>query len=369
MSAALEALDGRRLVLVCGSGGVGKTTTSAALGLACAHAGLRVHVITVDPARRLADALGLERITAAESTVETGGPGSLSIAMLDTKAGWDELVRRHARDRASADRILANPLYDNITSRFVNSHDYIAMERLHDLGRDPRFDVVIVDTPPSRNALDLLDAPVRMREFFGGRLLRWLTLPYRSRALTLASRPFLKIADSLLGARFLGDIAEFFTLLQSMESGFVQRARAVEDTLRSEATGFVVVTDAEPAAGEEALFLSRELRRRGMTPSLVVVNKVVPDPGPPVPLDDHPAVVRSAVEAGVGDEPGVTVLLGEMTGVLSRMRGTVAAQSTVIDGFVREGMPVARTPLVGFDGADGSRGQAVFAIASVLAGS
>ncbi len=116
------------------------------------------------------------------------------------------------------------------------------------------------------------------------------------------------------------------------------------------------------------MFLSRELRRRGMTPSLVVVNKVLPDPGPPVPLDDHPAVLRSAIQSGVGDPTEVTALLGEMSGVLSRMRGTVAAQSTVIERFAREGMPVARVPLVGFDESDGSRGHGVHAIASVLAG-
>jgi hypothetical protein len=123
--------------------------------------------------------------------------------MLDTKAGWDSLIRRHARDAKSAERVLRNPLYDNITARFVNSHDYIAMEQINELASSPDFDLVVIDTPPSRNALDLLDAPRRMREFFGGRLLQWLTLPYRSRLLTLASKPFLQIADRLLGAQFL----------------------------------------------------------------------------------------------------------------------------------------------------------------------
>ena len=278
-------MDGARLVLVCGSGGTGKTTTAAGLGLAAARSGRRVLVITVDPARRLAQALGIDASAGSSGfsgnaehdvddvSVRASG-GRLVVTMLDTKAGWDDLVRRHAPDPASAERVLANSLYTNITARFVNSHDYIAMERLHDLGRDDRFDLVVVDTPPSRNALDLLDAPRRMREFFSGRLLRWITLPYRSRALTLASKPFLQIADRLLGARFLTQIAEFFTLLQAMEPGFVRRASAVESTLRDPSTRCVVVSAPEPASATETEFLVAELVRRGMHAALVVVNKV-----------------------------------------------------------------------------------------------
>ena len=159
--------------------------------------------------------------------------GELWVAMLDTKAGWDELIRRHAPDAKLRDTVLANPLYQNITGRFVHSHDYIAMERLHELHASGRYDLVIIDTPPSRNALDLLDAPGRMREFFGSRLLRWLTVPYRSRLFTMASKPFYQVADRVLGSRFLQDIAEFFVLFQTMEKGFVARAKEVERLLRS----------------------------------------------------------------------------------------------------------------------------------------
>ena len=172
--------------------------------------------------------------------------------MLDTKAGWDELVRRHAPDAATRDAILANPLYQNITGRFVHSHDYIAMERLHELHASGRYDLVIVDTPPSRNALDFLDAPARMAEFFGSRLLRWLTVPYRSRLFTAASKPFYQVADRVLGSQFLQDIAEFFILFQSMETGFVARAREVEQLLVDPRTTFVVVTTLEAAPSHEA---------------------------------------------------------------------------------------------------------------------
>ena len=282
MTRALSVIGAARLVLVCGSGGTGKTTTAAGLGLAAAREGRQVLVITVDPARRLAQALDIDALGNAEHVVDDAAAraagGSLTVTMLDTKAGWDDLVRRNAPDAASAERVLANPLYANITARFVNSHDYIAMERLHDLGRDERFDLVVVDTPPSRNALDLLDAPRRMREFFSGRLLRWLTLPYRSRALTLASKPFLQIADRLLGARFLTQIAEFFTLLQALEPGFITRASAVEATLRTDTTQCVVVSAPEPASATEAEYLIAEIARRHMHAALVVVNKVVHAP-------------------------------------------------------------------------------------------
>ena len=233
-------LAAKEMVLVCGSGGVGKTTIAAAMAVqAAVEIGGRVLVLTVDPARRLADALGVgalgneARLVPAEafaaSKVEPRG--ELWAAMLDTKAGWDELIRRHAPDAKVRESVLANPLYQNITSRFVHSHDYLAMDQLHELHASGRFDLIIVDTPPSRNALDILDAPGRMKEFFGSRLLKWLTLPYRSRLFTAASRPFYQVADRVLGSRFLQDIAEFFILFQAMEPGFVAHARDVERVL------------------------------------------------------------------------------------------------------------------------------------------
>ena len=143
--------------------------------------------------------------------------GELWAAMLDTKAGWDDLIRRHAPDAGVRESVLTNPLYQNITSRFVHSHDYLAMEQLHEVHASGTYDLVVVDTPPSRNALDVLDAPSRMVDFFGSRLLRWLTVPYRSRLFNVASKPFYQVADRVLGSRFLQDIAEFFILFQAME--------------------------------------------------------------------------------------------------------------------------------------------------------
>jgi anion-transporting ArsA/GET3 family ATPase len=278
-------LASKEMVLVTGSGGVGKTTVAAALGVSAAvHQGGRTLVLTVDPARRLADALGVgalgnraSRVPASAFAAAGVEPrGELWAAMLDTKAGWDELIRRHAPDAQVRDAVLANPLYQNITSRFVHSHDYLAMEQLHELHSSGEYDLVVVDTPPSRNALDVLDAPSRMIEFFGSRLLRWLTVPYRSRLFTIASRPFYQIADRVLGSRFLRDIADFFVLFQAMEKGFVARAREVEALLGDPRTTFLVVTTLETAPAHEAAFLARELLSRDYHLGAIVANRVLP---------------------------------------------------------------------------------------------
>ena len=290
-------LDSKQVVIACGPGGVGKTTTTAALGAALAAGEeCRVLVLTVDPARRLAEALGLTslgndaRRIPLEPIAPRGRPrGELWAAMLDTQQSWDHLVERHSPDPASAARILANPLYRNITGRFARSHEYIAMERLYELHAEGRYDLVVVDTPPSRDALDFLDAPERMAEFFSSRLLRWLVAPSRSRLVELASRPFYQVADRILGTQFLEDVAEFFLLFQSMYDGFVARARGVSALLRDRSTTFMVVTTLEHAPAQEALRLAEELDRRHLELGLVVANKALPHlyEGPGVEVADE----------------------------------------------------------------------------------
>jgi anion-transporting ArsA/GET3 family ATPase len=280
-----QLLASREIVVTCGSGGVGKTTTAAAAAaMAAAQLGGKVLVLTVDPARRLATALGLEQF----GNVETRVPdelfvaagveprGELWAAMLDTKQSWDELVQTHAPDAETRDAILANPLYQNITGKFIQSHDYIAMERLYEIHSSGRYDLIVVDTPPTRNALDFLEAPERMADFFSSRLLRWLIAPYRSRLYNAASKPFYSIADRILGSQFLGDIAEFFILFQTMYDGFVERAEAVTRTLADRRTTFVVVTTLDPAPVREADFFIDALADRGFDLGAVVLNKVLP---------------------------------------------------------------------------------------------
>jgi anion-transporting ArsA/GET3 family ATPase len=283
----------KSIAIFCGPGGVGKTSVAAAsAALAASRLGGKVLVVTVDPARRLADALGLatlgnleravpaDRLKAAGLEVRDAG---LWAAMLDTKQSWDDLVLRHARDEETAYRILENRLYHNLTSRFVQSHDYIAMERLHEIHAEGGYDLIVVDTPPTRNALDFLEAPERMADFFGSRLLRWLTTPYRvggkrgARMINLASRPFYQVADRLLGGKFLEDIAEFFLNFQTMYDGFVQRARSVEALLHDRRTTFVVVSTLETAPLREAEFFISELSARKLHLGAVVLNKTLPD--------------------------------------------------------------------------------------------
>ena len=282
----------KEIVVFCGSGGVGKTSVAAAAGLTAAtKLGGKVLVLTIDPAKRLASALGLEgfgnleKQVPAEALKEAGlePRGELWAAMLDTKRSWDDLVLRHAPDEETAYRILENRLYTNITGRFVQSHDYIAMERLFDLHSTGAYDLIVVDTPPTRNALDFLDAPQRMAEFFGGRLLRWLTMPYRvggkrgARMLNMASRPFYQVADRILGSQFLQDIGEFFVNFQSMYDGFAQRAQAVEALLHDRRTTFGVVTTLEGAPLREAEFFCEQLIARKYHLGALVLNKTLPD--------------------------------------------------------------------------------------------
>ncbi|MGE0305190.1 MAG: ArsA family ATPase, partial [Acidimicrobiia bacterium] len=192
-------LAAKEIAVTCGSGGVGKTTTAAALGVMMAlRTESRVLVLTVDPARRLATALGLESVGNRATRIAPGvfaeagiePRGELHVAMLDTKQGWDDLINRHAPNDKVRQQILGNSIYASISGRFVQSHDYIAAERLYDLHSSGDYDLIVIDTPPSRHALDILDAPAHMTEFFGSRLLRWLTVPSRNRVLTVASKPF-----------------------------------------------------------------------------------------------------------------------------------------------------------------------------------
>ena len=301
--ASLDSLlAAKSIAIFCGPGGVGKTSVAAAsAAVAASRLGGKVLVVTVDPARRLADALGLstlgnlerpvpaDRLKAAGLEVRHPGPGTnnrtpgLWAAMLDTKQSWDDLVLRHARDEETAYRILENRLYHNLTARFIQSHDYIAMERLHEIHAEGGYDLIVVDTPPTRNALDFLEAPERMADFFGSRLLRWLTTPYRvggkrgARMINLASRPFYQVADRLLGGKFLEDIAEFFLNFQTMYDGFVERARSVEALLHDRRTTFVVVSTLETAPLREAEFFIAELSARKLHLGAVVLNKTLPD--------------------------------------------------------------------------------------------
>jgi anion-transporting ArsA/GET3 family ATPase len=315
-------LADREIIVCAGSGGVGKTTISAALGVAIvAEFDKRVLVLTVDPARRLATALGLEALgnQATRVALPTDARGELWAAMLDMKLSWDDLVRRHAPDAPTRDAILANPLYRNITTSFVQGHDYVAMERLYELHVSGEWDLIVLDTPPSRHAVDFLDAPERMADFFSSRFLRLLIAPYRSRFVNAASRPFYTLADRLLGSAFLQDIADFFILFQSMYAGFVERAHAVERVLHDRRTSFTVVTTLEPGPTGEADFLLAALGDRKLHVGGVVLNKVLPpgflDAGAEAAaaiLEGEARRVGAALPASLGPRPQLERVLGEL---------------------------------------------------------
>ena len=295
--------------------------------MAATHLGGKVLVLTVDPAKRLATALGLEEF----GNIETRVPpelftaagveprGELWAAMLDTKESWDALVRTHAPDDKTREAILANPLYQNIAGKFVQSHDYIAMERLYEIHSSGRYDLIIVDTPPTRNAIDFLEAPERMADFFSSRLLRWLILPYKSRLVNAASRPFYSVADRILGSQFLQDIAEFFILFQSMYDGFVERAKAVTRTLSDHRTTFVVVSTLETAPVREADFFIHALDEKQFHLGAVVLNKVLPSyltdhtaAGVALYLERDSAKVAAALPGDLGDHDDVERVLHEV---------------------------------------------------------
>ena len=276
----------KEIVVACGPGGVGKTTTAAASALmAAVNHGSKVLVLTVDPAKRLANALGLDGIGNTEHRVPDAAfkaagvkpRGELWAAMLDTKESWDSLISHHAPDEQTRDEILANPLYQNISGRFIQSHDYIAMERLYEIHSAGEYDLIVVDTPPTRNALDFLDAPERLADFFSSRLLRWLIVPYRSKLINVATKPFYQISDRILGTEFMSDISEFFILFQTMYDGFVERSQAVGRLLSDRRTTFVVVSTLEATPLREAEFFAEQLTARKLHLGAIVLNKVLPD--------------------------------------------------------------------------------------------
>jgi anion-transporting ArsA/GET3 family ATPase len=254
--------------------------------------------------------------------------GRMFAAMIDTKASWDELITRCAPNAEVRDKVLSNKLYRNLTERFVNSHDYIAMERLFEAQQSNDYDLVIVDTPPSRNALDVLDAPRRMKEFFASRLLKLLTSQAQSRLFSLASKPFFLVADRILGARFLSDITEFFTLFRTMEDGFVKRANEVEAVLKQQDTSFMVVTTLESGPLHEAEFLIDALRERGFSLNTVIANRVTPQE-----LVSQAQAALIKLEASIQDPSFVQAVVQATEGVeptsdqISRVVSTIARKS------------------------------------------
>ncbi|MGF7123094.1 ArsA family ATPase [Rhodococcus sp. TAF43] len=268
-----------RIVVCCGAGGVGKTTTAASMALRAAEQGRRVAVLTIDPARRLAQALGVQDLDNEPQLVELapGSTGELHAMMLNMRRTFDEMVLEHsAPDKAQ--QILANPFYQTVATSFSGTQEYMAMEKLGQLAADDRWDLVIVDTPPSRNALDFLDAPQRLGAFLDGRMIRLLTAPGRGigRLVTGAMGLALKGVSTVVGSQMLSDASAFVQSLDSMFGGFRERASRTYQLLRQEGTQFVVIAAAEPDALREAAFFVDRLSGDDMPLAGLVLNRTHP---------------------------------------------------------------------------------------------
>ena len=284
MTSIAEILDGRKVCICAGSGGVGKTTTSAAIASGLAARGMKVAVLTIDPAKRLADSLGLEELgneprkvdpaLFADAGVEM--KGELWAMMLDSKATFDELVERNAPDEAARDRILENRIYRQISNALAGSQEYMAMEKLYEIHQSGDYDFLVLDTPPSRNALDFLDAPKRLTQFIEGRSLQIFMRPtgLATSLIGRGSAVMFQVLKRILGFDLLSDIGEFLQAFSGMVDGFSERAKSVSALLADPATSFIVVCGPQGEPIEEAIYFQRKLLEAEMPVGGIIVNKV-----------------------------------------------------------------------------------------------
>jgi anion-transporting ArsA/GET3 family ATPase len=279
-----DLLEGKRVCVCGGSGGVGKTTTSAAVALGMAARGAKVAVVTIDPARRLANALGLEELENEPRLVESERldrhgleiQGELWAMMLDPKRTFDELIDRLAADPSRAEEIKANRVYRELSTAVSGSQEFTAVAKLYDLEREGDFDLLVLDTPPSRNALDFLDAPGRLTSFLEGRALKAFLRPtgVGMRVLGRGMSPLLGGLRRITGVDLLSDLSTFFGLLGSMTEDFSERAARVEEMLKADTTAFLLVTSAQHEPIDEAIWFRRTLEQSGLPFAGVIVNRV-----------------------------------------------------------------------------------------------
>jgi anion-transporting ArsA/GET3 family ATPase len=268
----------RSIVICCGSGGVGKTTTSAAIALQAARLGRTACVVTIDPARRLANALGVDELSNRPTRIEGDWPGELYALMLDPKGTFDDLIARYSDSEAQAEDIRVNRIYRNLTGTLSGTQEYMAMEKLHELVEEGGFDVVVVDTPPSRNALDFLDAPRRLTQFLENRIFQALMTPTRVglRLMGVAANALLRTIAKVAGADIVHDAVAFFQAFEGMEEGFRLRAARVRELLVQPGTAFVLVASPRPDSVEEAVHFAGKLVESKMSATALVVNRVQP---------------------------------------------------------------------------------------------
>lgn len=311
------ALAGK-LVIVCGPGGVGKTTTSAALALAAANRGRKTLVCTIDPSKRLRTSLGLARLTGVPQKVK----GRLFAMRLDPKQTFDDLVRRHAKNPEARERVLSNRFYQQISRHLAGTHEVMAMEALMGVADD--FDLVVLDTPPASSALAFLDAPKRVLDFVDGRVLRYFLKPYfvagrlAIEPKTIVGRTFLRILDSAVGLQFLRDLSEFFLAFEGLFDSFRRTAAAMESLLKAEGTTFLLVTTPSSSRVSEGAAFADALRERSLGAAAIVANRI------------HPWALREDIRGLRLEEAGGSSLLvpavyAELRGLAEREQGRAAS--------------------------------------------
>jgi anion-transporting ArsA/GET3 family ATPase len=295
MTSVASLLEGRRIVVCAGSGGVGKTTTAAAIAMGMAERGLKVAVVTIDPAKRLADSLGLEelgnepRLVDPQRFADHGVQieGELWALMLDSKRTFDALIERLAPDAATRDEVLSNRIYQQLSSAVAGSQEFSAIAKLYELDQEGDYDLLVLDTPPSRNALDFLDAPRRLAGFFQGRAIKMFLRPagLGGRILGRGTGVVFGLMQRITGVDLLHDLSVFFRALGGMIDGFTERARRVGALLEDPATTFLIVTAPRHDPVEEAIFFHRKLAAASMPFGGLVVNRLhrAPDLDGPLP--------------------------------------------------------------------------------------
>jgi len=335
-----DALRGRQVICCVGSGGVGKTTTAAALALQAAMAGKRALVLTIDPARRLANSLGLKELGNQETRIEPAHlaraglqpRGEMWAMMLDLKHSWDELVREQSKSPEQAQRILANHIYQSLSTAMAGSLEYIAMEKVYEVHASGRFDVVVLDTPPTSNALDFLHAADRVLDVLDNNAFKVLLGPmmkagkFGLKLLAAPSGLVLRTLARFTGAAFLRDVADFMLAFDGMYDGFKERAGKVRELLKSQKSAFVLVTSPNPLAIQEALFFHRALADDGIRTAAVVVNRVQRDPRRQGGPDNLPALREALSLAQIKDQSQLA----------ERLCQTLTEQSTLADLDRRE---------------------------------
>jgi anion-transporting ArsA/GET3 family ATPase len=358
-----ELVMSRRVLIAVGAGGVGKTTTAAALGVAAACRGRRVLCLTIDPAKRLAEALGLERVSSEEQTVgpelfaRAGIPfaGSLTAMMLDTKRTFDDLVVKYASTPERAHKLLSNKLYRYVSTSLAGTQEYMAMEKLVSVQSDPRFDLVILDTPPTANALDFLDAPMRLIEALDSSTMRWFLQAFESTgklSLNLLARSaglVLRGLGRITGGGFLEDMASFLADLNDLFGGFRQRAESVQTALRSRDVSFVLVTSPAPVSIDEVLFFNDRLVESSMPRGAFVVNRFrgANKEGGPAPSEAD--VAGAAAHLGLALEKGGPERLLRAHGDADRLAALDAVHVEGLKRHVRDAVPIVKVPELAAD--------------------